>query len=832
MMMQTMQIKEAKSEVNPVLADGLKLGLSENSIRVLMSRYLKKDQDGIAVEKPSEMFWRIAETVARAEANYGATEEKVAEIRQSYIDMMVGGVFLPNSPTIMNAGREMGMLSACFVLPIGDSIDEIFDTVKNTALIQKAGGGTGFSFDRLRPTGSYIKSSGGTTSGPISFWKVLAEATNAIQQGAFRRGANMGMMSMEHCDIIKFIFAKQDTSRFQNYNISVKVTDEWMRQYRKNPDQPNVVVDQRSKKAYVIPKTFSAGTTIENYELKDLILCETYVDLKTKPAVWTMGDIWNTIVQNAWKTGEPGIVFIDRINQFNPTPNVGVMEATNPCGEQPLLPYEACNLGSINLGAFVRHDLDDGHKGVDWDGLRKAVHLSTRFLENVVEVNNYVIPQIAKICTENRKIGLGIMGFADALFKLGVAYNSEDGLAWGEKFMKFVNDEAHNESERLAEERGVFKNWTGSRWELEWKRKQRNACSTTVAPTGTISIIIGCSGGIEPLFSLAFERHVMKDSKGVVQKLVEVNSIFKAVAEVNNYWGYDQKELFDGIAAKASLHDFDRIPEEVRRVFVGAHDIAPEWHVKMQAAFQKHCDSSISKTTNFPQDATPDDVRKIYDLAYEMGCKGVTVYRDKCRDEQPMALKSEPKKDAKPVPAELKPIRTPSVMSSIRLRSKTPFGNMHMTVSIDPKTDRELEVFAQIGKGGDIISADLEATCRMISLWLRAGGSLKYVIEQLDGIGSHLAIGTKDGQVASLGDGLAKSLRKYDTAKTLHGIKAILLGEVDLDKVPVHQEGFAVSKMVDDLRTTMKVKCPSCEVGTLVYEESCKKCYSCGFSKC
>jgi ribonucleoside-diphosphate reductase alpha chain len=797
--------------------------------------------------------------------------------------MMIKGHFMPNSPTLMNAGREMGMLSACFVLPVGDSIDEIFDTVKATALIQKAGGGTGFAFDRLRPTGDWIKSSGGTTSGPISFWKVLSEATNAIQQGAFRRGANMGMMKINHPDILKFIFAKQDLSRFQNYNISVKVTDTWMEAYRKDPNQPHTVQNFRTKKTFVLPKALK----IEDYQLHDLIPTEMYMSqpADSRPNVWTMADVWDTIVNNAWETGEPGVVFIDRINQYNPTPQVGEIEATNPCGEQPLLPYEACNLGSVNLGAFAGVDAQ-GKPTYDWDALRKVIHKSTRFLENIIDVNNYVIPQIEKICTENRKIGLGIMGFADALYKLRVGYNTPDGVSWGERFMKFVNDEAHNESERLAEERGVFKNWKGSRWETEWKRKQRNAACTTVAPTGTISIIANCSGGVEPLFSLAFYRNVLNG-----QRLVEVNDEFKRVAKAAHYWGYTEAELFDRIATEGSLQHIQNVPDEVKRVFVCAHDINPDWHIRMQAAFQKHCDSSISKTTNFANSATPDDVRKIYTLAFDSNCKGVTVYRDGCRKGQPMSLKEVEKKKEAPAPAPAapaqsvaKPIKTPSILPAVRIRQNTPFGHMHVTISVDPKTDRELEVFAQLGKGGDIAASDLEAMCRMVSLFLRSGGSLDLIMDQLEGIGCHLSIPSKEGRVMSLGDALGKTIRRYWQAKKQAGLRAILMGQVDFDTPQVVNEvnghahhggnggnggnggshavpgadtaiGIAVGHMfgnaptpvpapatksaakghnTDTLLNQYKLKCPKCDNATLVFEEGCVHCPDpgCGYSKC
>jgi len=881
--------------VDPIWENGKALGLTDNCVRVLMSRYLKKGPDAKCTEMPEELFTRVARIGAQAEGLNGATPATVEQAGKTYFDMMVRGAFMPNSPTLMNAGREMGMLSACFVLPVGDSIDEIFDTVKATALIQKAGGGTGFAFDRLRPTGDWIKSSGGTTSGPISFWKVLSEATNAIQQGAFRRGANMGMMMINHPDILKFIFAKQDLSRFQNYNISVKVTDAWMEAYRKDPNQAHVVTNFRTRKSYVLQKSLK----IEEYQLNDLLPLETYQTMPAdaRPAVWTMADLWDTIVNNAWQTGEPGVVFIDRINQYNPTPNVGEIEATNPCGEQPLLPYEACNLGSVNLGHFVTMD-GHGHPSYDWDGLRKTVRLATRFLENIIDVNNYVIPQIQKICTENRKIGLGIMGFADALYKLRIGYNTPEGVAMGERFMKFVNDEAHNESERLAEERGVFRNWKGSRWETEWRRKQRNAACTTVAPTGTISMIANCSGGVEPLFSLAFFRNVLSG-----QRLVEVNDEFRRVARASHCWGYAEAELFDRIATEGSLQHIPGIPDEIKRVFVCAHDISPESHIRMQAAFQKHCDSSISKTTNFPAHAMPDDVRKIYTLAYDTGCKGVTVYRDGCRDNQPMALKKEARKEEprppSPAPAPapghvvVKPAKTPSILPSVRIRQNTPFGHMHVTITVDVKTERELEVFAQLGKGGDIAASDLEAICRMVSLFLRSGGSLDLVMDQLEGIGCHLSIPSKEGRVMSLGDALGKTIRRYWQAKKQAGLRAILLGEVDFDTVQTVNEtglpagqagnghdggnghgnggnggnggshtpgtatavglavghlaaagqgaapaapamGSAKTRASDAMHSQYKLKCPKCGHGSLIFVEGCVKCQDpgCDYSKC
>ncbi|MCC6358877.1 MAG: adenosylcobalamin-dependent ribonucleoside-diphosphate reductase [Phycisphaerales bacterium] len=820
--------------------------LTENARKVLEARYLKKNEAGECIETPADLFHRVAQTVANVEKMYGGTSADVNRWEKRFYDLMTTGDFMPNSPTLMNAGREMGMLSACFVLPVRDSIDEIFNSIKHTALIQKAGGGTGFAFDELRPTGDFISSSGGTTSGPISFWRAFSEATNAIQQGAFRRGANMGMMYIHHPDILKFLHAKQDLTQFTNYNISVKVTDAWMDEFNADPDSPHVVRNPRTGACFLIPK----DVEIWKYDVRSLIEINAVKPIESKDPkaayftapelvgalpevlagkVYTKRDIWNIIIQNAWQTGEPGVVFIDRINEANPTPHVGRMEATNPCGEQPLLPYEACNLGSVNLGSFIRNECTPD-AFVDWDALRECVHASTRFLDNVIDANNYPLPEIDAICKSNRKIGLGIMGFADALYKLNIAYNSDAGVAMGEQFMKFVNDEAHNCSETLARDRGCFPNWKGSHWETKYQRLMRNSCTTTVAPTGTISIISNCSGGIEPMFSLAFIRNVLRGQKQGEKPLVEVNETFLKVAKARGFYSED---LLERIATEGTLAHIDEIPQDVKDVFVCAHDIAPEWHMQMQAGFQRHNDSSISKTINFPHDSSAEDVEKIYRLAYELRCKGVTVYRDGCRNFQPMALKDSEKKhaaatesansttsatasapaaakpaksepchaaapaaapvgaaSAQPVsapaprqPARLDPADLPEIVSGLRIRQMTPFGNMHVKITVDPRSDRELEVFAQLGKGGDVATSDLEAICRMISLWLRAGGSLKHVIKQLEGIGSSLQIPTKFGRIMSLGDGLACALKKYMRAKERFGLKPLLLGEVDLSQL-------------------------------------------------
>ncbi len=807
---------------------------SENALRVLEARYLKKDEQGECTEKPADMFRRVARAVAGAEQLYvqdGVSDpqggvsgphggmERCSEWENRFFDLMVSQKFMPNSPTLMNAGREMGMLSACFVLPVPDSIDGIFDSIKYTALIQKAGGGTGFAFDELRPTGDYIKSSGGTTSGPISFWRAFSEATNAIQQGAFRRGANMGMMNIHHPDILKFLHAKEDLSQFTNYNISVKIPDEWMDAYIKDPSSLHEVENPRTGRRYLLPKSLD----IWEYDLRTLTPIEDFDagnsdtggsdagssdtgDANTGDAgiggsgtggsgtgdsedgaYYTRQDVWNIIINNAWRTGEPGVAFIDRINQANPTPHIGRMEATNPCGEQPLLPFEACNLGSINLAKFIK-DPNTPQAAVDWDDLRRTIHESTRFLDDVIDANNYPLPQIDAICKNNRKIGLGIMGFADALYMLGVPYNNTEGIAWGERFMRFINDESHNYSEELARQRGSFPNWEGSIWDTDHRRPMRNATCTTVAPTGTISVIAGCSCGIEPMFSLVFYRNVLKGQDQGKKPMVEVNAIFKNVAQQR---GELSEDLMDQIAREGTLAGIDAFAEDIRRVFVCAHDVQPEWHVKMQAAFQRHCDSSISKTINFSESATVEDVESIYRDSYRLGCKGVTVYRNGCRKGQPMALKDQDKKKAnaeaeaaiqkttpatRPVP---EPMNLHDIACGVRIRQMTPFGNMHVQITVDPKTGQELEVFAQLGKGGDLANSDLEAICRIVSLWLRSNGRLHHVIRQLKGIGSSLQVSTKDGKVVSLGDGLARSLEKFQRAKAKVGIEALLLGRFD-----------------------------------------------------
>jgi ribonucleoside-diphosphate reductase alpha chain len=816
--------------------------LTENAVTVLERRYLKKDPTtGKVCETPRELLWRVASHVAKAEITFpGGGPERALAVAREFYEAMAKRQFMPNSPTLMNAGREMGMLSACFVLPVEDSIEGIFDSIKATAMIQKAGGGTGFSFSRLRPQGDLVRSSGGTTEGPLSFIQVFSKATDAIQQGAFRRGANMGILRVDHPDIIEFIRIKDNLGMLTNYNISVTVTNRFINELRTKPETVHQIQNPRTKQWSRLKKKDAEGKETNEF--------------------WTVGEIWNLVIEHAWRTGEPGVVFIDRINERNPIKNVGLIEATNPCGEQPLHPFDSCNLGSINLGVLVKEE--GAAARFDWDEYKSIIHTTTRFLDNVIEVNKYPLPQIDNMSKTTRRIGLGVMGFADALYKLGIPYNSEEGAAWGERVMKVLDDESHLASEMLAEERGVFPAWEGSDWEKEGRRL-RNSYTTTVAPTGTISIIANCSGGIEPMFSLAFIRQVMKDNRGRPTIMREVNYVFEQSARQH---GFYSDELIDDIVAAGTLQHRQDVPDDAKRVFVTAHDISPYWHMKMQSAFQRHCDSSISKTINFPREATVEDVRQIYELAIDEDVKGVTVYRDGCREMQPMSLKDSGKTNgsahadssaaAAKSPAttgaesvrlrtktnesgeeELYPIKLPEIMSCLRIRQMTPFGNMHVKVSVDPISGREREVFAQLGKGGDVANSDLEAICRVLSLWLRSNGGLKMAIKQLEGIGSSLSVPTKDGRIMSLADGLATALQRYIKAKEDVGLHALLLGgaEPDLTKTNFAARTAATTPTPHGAQprnvSQYKLKCPAC-TGVLAFEEGCVKCYSCGFSQC
>jgi ribonucleoside-diphosphate reductase alpha chain len=759
---------------------------------------LLQDEAGTVIETPEEMLRRVGYAVAAAEDNYGCRAHTVNELGDLFYGMMATGEFMPSSPILMNAGREQGCCSACFVVPVPDDMAGIIKASGDAAWIQKNAGGTGFSFSRLRPAGDRIGSTGGTTSGPIPFIRMFSATTEAIQQGALRRGANKGDLDVWHPDIVSFINLKQDLAALPNFNLSVAATEAFMQAVRSDPAQPHLVRNPRTGKTY--PLRNGDGS------------------------VWTVGEIFALIAERAWETGEPGLIFIDRINAANPTAHIAAIEATNPCGEQPLPPYESCNLVSINLLSLVRANA--GTVSFDTGRLKEVVRLAVRFLDNVIDINRYPLPEVETATLGNRRIGLGVMGFADLLFALGIPYDSDCGVEFGAEVMKIVNEESHRASQQLAEERGCFPNWKGSLWEQRGML-MRNACTTTVAPTGTISILTGCSSGIEPAFALAYRRNILGG-----QQFLETNPVFEQVAK--GVGGFTP-ELMDAIAEKGSIQGMTQIPSDVRRVFVTAHDIAPKWHIRMQAAFQAHCDAGISKTINLPESATVDDVRQAFLMAYEMGCKGITVYRNGSRPNQPMGLGG---KTAKPTRIDSKPAKTmpmdlPEIMVAVRVKQATPFGNMHVMVVVDPETGCERELFAQLGKGGELACADLEAICRVISLYLRVNGSLEDIVKQLDGIGTSLSISTKDGRIASLGDGLAKAVQKFFQAKKAAGLESLLLGRTDLSSI---QQGLrtipAVARpgQADAATRGYRVKC-ACG-GDLAFEEGCVKCHACGHAEC
>jgi ribonucleoside-diphosphate reductase alpha chain len=809
--------------------------LADNAKTVLANRYLAKDGiSGEIIEEPRDLFWRVATAVARPEFEEGGAEQGDAWARRFY-ELMATGTFMPNSPTLMNAGRSMGMLSACFVLPVEDSIDGIFTTLKNVALIQKAGGGTGFSFSRLRPDGDIVSSSGGRTSGPLSFIDAFSSGTEAIQQGAFRRGANMGVMRCDHPDVVEFVCAKDDLSRWTNYNVSVAATNEWMQHVVDHPSEPLVVVNPNGGRKAWLQKTEGRRRSVVDADAFAAGEPDASKDY------WTNGEVFDLVTQHAWKNGEPGLLFLDRANEDNQVPHLGDYEATNPCGEQWLLPYGSCNLGSLNLGRFYRQDAPESapwQERMDWDGFDTAVAESTRFLDDVISVNNYPIDEIRARADEERRIGLGVMGFADLLFKLGVRYGSEQSFDIARGLSARLTEQSLATSEALVSEAGrePFGAWEGSKPHVEGRAPRRNSHVTTVAPTGTISIIAGCSGGIEPLFSLAFQRQVMKDADGVPVVMREVDRDFeesmrKAGVSPEGSEAAIQTAMEDGSIQQADL------PQELLDVFVTAHDVIPEEHILMQAAWQSSIDNAVSKTINLPHDCDEEGVRTAYLLAWREGCKGVTVYRDGCRDMQPMALQAKEEEAAPAVPKSLVPERLPEIMPSIRIRQVTPFGNMHVKLSVDPTRDREMEVFAQLGKGGDVANSDLEAICRMLSLFLRCGGDMKMALHQLEGIGSSLTVPSRDGRIMSLADGLATALKRYLMAKEACGLRAILLGEVDADAYSHVDEDMPAPPQSKNRKGTgtggaFKVKCPSCETGQLSFEEGCCKCPSCGFSQC
>ncbi|MDR1777954.1 MAG: vitamin B12-dependent ribonucleotide reductase [Desulfovibrio sp.] len=739
--------------------------LSPNTEIVLQKRYLRKDPEGNIQESPRELFWRVASAIAEQEANYERSSRAARELAQDFYHLMTSWKFLPNSPTLMNAGTDLGQLSACFVLPVGDSIEEIFDAVKHAAMIHKSGGGTGFSFSRLRPSKSRVGSTGGVASGPVSFLRIFNTATEQIKQGGTRRGANMGILRVDHPDILDFIRAKEKEGEFNNFNLSVGLTETFMQ----------AVGDD----AY--------------YDLLDPNSGEERNRLRAR-------DVFDLLVQKAWQSGDPGIVFLDRINRDNPTPDQGDIESTNPCGEQPLLPYEACNLGSINLALFFvpgHNDENDPAKhGIDWRELRRVVHLSVRFLDNVIDASRFPLERINQTVRGNRKIGLGVMGFADLLYELGVAYNSEQGVQLAERVMGFIQEEGHKASAALARERGPFPAYPQSVYAKGKKGPYRNATVTTIAPTGTLSIIAGCSSGVEPLFALCFTRNILDG-----ERLVEVNRYFEQALDEAGIAG---DEIMESVLTRGSIQDMDFLPAGLRRVFVTAMDIEPIWHLRMQAAFQRHTDNAVSKTVNLPNTATEQDIYDIYWTAYKEGCKGVTVYRDGCKSVQVLATGEGQKKmdgDA-PTPRYATSVRKrPDMVQGFTQKVQTGLGAMYLTVN---EVDGEpFEVFATIGKSGRSITAKAEAIGRLVSLALRSGVHVRDVVAQIKGIGGEHPVFRGKGLLLSIPDAIAWVLEKR----------------------------YLKNERVRDVNDLEGQRCPECGEA-LAFQEGCLICPSCGFSRC
>jgi len=763
------------------LEETKKLNISENCLTVLRRRYLKKDKDGKVIETPEEMFTRVSHYIAQADKLYNASDAEIAETRKSFRDMIANFEFMPNSPTLMNAGRDLGQLSACFVLPIEDSMKSIFEAVKNTAMIHKSGGGTGFSFSRLRPKNSVVRSTGGVSSGPVSFMKVFNAATQAVRQGGTRRGANMGILRVDHPDISEFIKCKENDKEITNFNISVAITEDFM----------NKVIEDKE------------------YDLINPHTKQAVASLKAK-------EVFDLIVDMAWKNGEPGIIFIDRINKDNPTPKSGDIESTNPCGEQPILPFESCNLGSINLSKVVS---ENGKKEVDWEKLKALVHRSVHFLDNVIDMNKFPLDEIEKTTKTNRKIGLGVMGWADMLIKLEISYNSEEAVKLAEEVMGFIDGEAKNKSRELAEKRASFPSFNDSVFPEKGVGKRRNATLTTIAPTGTISIISNASSGIEPLFALSYYRNVMDNDK-----LIEANPLFEEIAKRD---GFYSRELMEKIADKGSVKDIDEVPEKYKKIFVTSHDIAPLWHIRMQAAFQKYTDNAVSKTVNFPHDATKDDVREVYMLAYKLGCKGVTIYRDKSREEQVLNINSKKTSDSSTeATPEIKeswlkksvaPRPRPVVTKGTTTKVTTGCGNLYITINVDDR-DLPFEVFIQMGKAGGCAASQLEAIGRLVSLALRSGLENKRIVEQLRGIRCPSPSWEKSGRIFSCADAIARVLE-------------LRLGNGKMHHKEEEMERHSPHTMIEDKLGNVVGVCPDCGAA-LRHEEGCIVCRSCGYSKC
>ena len=759
--------------------------ISKNALKVLEKRYLGKDEDGNVIETVEGMFRRVSDTIAAVDANYDNSVD-TAKLSDEFYDLMTGLRFLPNSPTLMNAGRKLGQLSACFVLPVEDSMEGIFDSVKNAALIHKSGGGTGFSFSRLRQSGSAVRSTGGVASGPVSFMKVFNSATEAVKQGGTRRGANMGVLRVDHPDVLEFINCKADNKEITNFNISIGITEAFME-------------------------------AVENQSDYDLI------DPKTKQAVGHLSaeKVFDTIVDHAWKNGEPGIIFLDRLNRDNVTPTQGEIESTNPCGEQPLLPYESCNLGSINLVKMLRKTLT-GYE-FDFGLLGETVEKAVHFLDNVIDANNYPLDKIAETTRASRKIGLGVMGWADALLLMNIPYNSDEAVELAERVMRYIENTGHAASSKLAEKRGTFPLFSVST--MKDGVPMRNATVTTIAPTGTLSIIGGCASGVEPVFAYAFIRNIMDGTE-----MVEVNPILtRKLKELGLY----NDELLKKIAREGTVAHCEEIPAEVRRVFVCSHDIKPIDHIRMQAAFQRYTDNAVSKTVNFPKEATRNEVRDVYLLAYKEGCKGVTIYRDGSREEQVLNIgkvNREGGKAAEAAPTavgevgfgHIEPRPRPDVTRGFTEKMKIGCGSLYVTTNYDE--NGICEVFTSTGKAGGCPSQS-EATARLVSVALRSGISINEVYDQLKGIRCPSTIRQQGMSCTSCPDAIAKVIMKV--SKLIEEQPKEKAQREEAAKLPPQP----VKNPVIPATAGEIHACPEC--GSVVeHEGGCVICRNCGFSKC
>ncbi len=754
------------------------MDISQNALTVLERRYFIKDENGNTVETIEDMFRRVANAIAEPDRLYDkdADTEKTAE---DFYRLMTSLEFLPNSPTLMNAGRPLGQLSACFVLPVEDTMEDIFEAIKQAALIHKSGGGTGFSFSRLRQNGSAVNSTGGVASGPISFMKVFNMATEAVKQGGTRRGANMGILRVDHPDILDFIDCKANNSEINNFNISIGLTEEFMNAVENDTDY--ALTDPHTKK--------ETGS------------------LRART-------VFDRIVDAAWRNGEPGIIFLDRLNRDNVVPAQGEIESTNPCGEQPLLPYESCNLGSINLTKMLKKT--DSGCAFDWEKLGKTVKTAVHFLDNVIDANKYPLDKIDFVTKQTRKIGLGVMGWADSLLELGIPYHSGEAIALGEKLMQFITEQGRTQSAELAKIRGTFPLFRESI--LPQDIPQRNATITTIAPTGTLSIIAGCSSGVEPVFGYVFIRNIMDGTQ-----MIEVNPILK---EELTRRGLYSDELMKRIAKEGTIAHMEELPEDLRRVFVSAHDISPEYHIRMQAAFQKGTDNAVSKTVNFANSATREEVAEVYSLAFHLGCKGVTIYRDGSRSEQVLNI-GKVKKDGEPEPAEkerIVPRPRPDTVVGVTERVKIGCGNLYITVNYDE--NGICEVFTNTGKAGGCPSQS-EATARLASIALRSGIDVKSIIDQLKGIRCPSTIRQPGMKCTSCPDAIAKAIER------------VYKQQVELGKWPTLAEPQAPAACVSTQPTKGAEEaaagkqhfCPECGA-KLEHEGGCVMCRQCGYSKC